>query len=287
MMRRFGKRRGFELALAHGSYDLAMAARSLGIPEANMHDYEFAITQHRIACRLASRVIFPDTVPAERLRRFGVGPEKLLPVSGAEGGVLPRRLRARPRRARAARRRHAARRGHRQAAARRLAVPPQVESAVSPGPLPPRSRRPGPRRRPAPYRRPAKPRGEPRPAVGDRRRADGRGAEPGRARRSRRFGRRDDEPRGGGAGNAGLHHLRRQARRRRRGADSFRTPAATHRPRAPSSSRSEAPAMVRRPSATPRCSSTSSWARSSRGPRLYLALGSVGYPRRQVYRDAG
>ena len=77
MMRRFGRRRGFDLAVAHGSYDLAMAAKSLGIPEANMHDYEFAVTQHRIACRLATRVIFPDSVPAERLRRFGVGPEKL------------------------------------------------------------------------------------------------------------------------------------------------------------------------------------------------------------------
>ncbi|MEK6326494.1 MAG: DUF354 domain-containing protein [Actinomycetota bacterium] len=82
MMRRFGKGRGFELALAHGSYDLAMAARSLGIPEVNMHDYEFAITQHRIACRLATRVIFPDTVPPERLRRFGVGPEKLRQYPG-------------------------------------------------------------------------------------------------------------------------------------------------------------------------------------------------------------
>ena len=82
MMRRFGKRRGFELALAHGSYDLAMAARSLGIPEANMHDYEFAVTQHRIACRLATRVIFPDAVPAARLRRFGVGPEKLFQYPG-------------------------------------------------------------------------------------------------------------------------------------------------------------------------------------------------------------
>ena len=81
-MRRFGKSRGFELAVAHGSYDLAMAARSLGIPEANMHDYEFAVTQHRIGCRLATRVIFPDSVPAERLRRFGVGPEKLFQYPG-------------------------------------------------------------------------------------------------------------------------------------------------------------------------------------------------------------
>jgi uncharacterized protein len=82
MMRRFGKRHGFDLALAHGSYDLAMAARSLGIPEVNMHDYEFAVMQHRIACRLATRVIFPDSVPPERLRRFGVGSEKLRQYPG-------------------------------------------------------------------------------------------------------------------------------------------------------------------------------------------------------------
>jgi predicted glycosyltransferase len=82
MMHRFGKGRDFGLAVAHGSNDLAMAARWLGIPEANMHDYEFAVTQHRIGCRLATRVIFPEAVPAERLRRFGVGPEKLFQYPG-------------------------------------------------------------------------------------------------------------------------------------------------------------------------------------------------------------
>jgi uncharacterized protein len=82
MMRRFGKGRAFDLALAHGSYDLAIAARSLGIPEVNMHDYEYAVTQHRIACRLATRVIFPDAVPPERLRRFGAGPGKLFQYPG-------------------------------------------------------------------------------------------------------------------------------------------------------------------------------------------------------------
>jgi uncharacterized protein len=81
-MRRFARGRGFDLALAHGSYDLVMSARSLGIPVANMHDYEFAVTQHRIGCRLATRVIFPDAVPPERLRRFGVGPEKLFQYPG-------------------------------------------------------------------------------------------------------------------------------------------------------------------------------------------------------------
>jgi uncharacterized protein len=81
-MRRFARGREFDLALAHGSYDLVMAARALGVPVANMHDYEFAVTQHRIGCRLATRVIFPDAVPPQRLRRFGVGPEKLFQYPG-------------------------------------------------------------------------------------------------------------------------------------------------------------------------------------------------------------
>jgi predicted glycosyltransferase len=81
-MIRFGRERGFDLALAHGSNDLAIASRALGVPEANMHDYEFAVTQHHIGCRLARRVMFPDAVPLERLRRFGVSAEKYFPYPG-------------------------------------------------------------------------------------------------------------------------------------------------------------------------------------------------------------
>ncbi|MBA2522450.1 MAG: DUF354 domain-containing protein [Solirubrobacterales bacterium] len=81
-MRKFGRDRAFDLALAHGSNDLALAARSLGIPEANMHDYEFAVAQHHVGCRLARRVIFPESVPRERLRRFGVTDEKLWQYPG-------------------------------------------------------------------------------------------------------------------------------------------------------------------------------------------------------------
>ena len=81
-MLRFGRGRGFDLALAHGSNDLAIAAKTLGVPEANMHDYEYAVTQHRIGCRLARRVMFPDSVPLERLRRFGVAEAKYFPYPG-------------------------------------------------------------------------------------------------------------------------------------------------------------------------------------------------------------
>ena len=81
-MLRYGRGRGFDLALAHGSNDLAIAAKTLGVPEANMHDYEYAVTQHRIGCRLARRVMFPDAVPLDRLRRFGVTEEKYFPYPG-------------------------------------------------------------------------------------------------------------------------------------------------------------------------------------------------------------
>src|SRR3954471_15754933 len=81
-MRKFGRKRSFDLALAHGSNDLALAARRLKIPAVNMFDYEFATLQHNVGCRPARRVIVPDTIPPERLRRYGVGPEKLVQYEG-------------------------------------------------------------------------------------------------------------------------------------------------------------------------------------------------------------
>lgn len=81
-IRRFGKRLSFDLAAAHGSNDLALAAASLRIPAVNMFDYEFAIAQHNVGCRLARRVMTPDAIPAERLLRFGVGPDKLAQYPG-------------------------------------------------------------------------------------------------------------------------------------------------------------------------------------------------------------
>src|SRR3954471_5265838 len=78
----FGRGKGFALALAHGSNDLPLAAKALGIPEVNAFDYEWATKQHQIGCRLARRVLTPDTIPADRLRRYGAGPEKLRQYPG-------------------------------------------------------------------------------------------------------------------------------------------------------------------------------------------------------------
>src|SRR5436190_23242387 len=45
-LRRWAAGRGFDVALAHGSHDLTLTARRLGIPSATTFDYEFAWLQH-------------------------------------------------------------------------------------------------------------------------------------------------------------------------------------------------------------------------------------------------
>jgi predicted glycosyltransferase len=81
-LRRWARPREIDLAWAHGSNDLAVAARRLRIPAVNMFDYEFATLQHNIGCRFARRVMTPDRIPPERLERYGVGPDKLRQYPG-------------------------------------------------------------------------------------------------------------------------------------------------------------------------------------------------------------
>ena len=71
-LRRWAKPRRFGLALAHGSHDLTLTARSLGIPSATTFDYEFAWLQHQLGCRAATRVVVPEAIPEARLARYGV-----------------------------------------------------------------------------------------------------------------------------------------------------------------------------------------------------------------------
>jgi uncharacterized protein len=81
-MLRFGRGRRFDAALAHGSTDLPVACRVLRIPNATMFDYEFAVIQHNVNCRLANRVLVPEAIPAERLARFGAKGDKLVQYPG-------------------------------------------------------------------------------------------------------------------------------------------------------------------------------------------------------------
>jgi uncharacterized protein len=78
----FARGRGFDAALAHGSVDLPPAARLLRIKNSTMFDYEWAVAQHHLNCRLANRVLVPDAIPAERLARYGVRPPKLVRYPG-------------------------------------------------------------------------------------------------------------------------------------------------------------------------------------------------------------
>jgi predicted glycosyltransferase len=81
-MRKFAKGKHFDLAACHGSNDLPIAARRLGIPACDMFDYEFATYQHNVGCRLSKRVMTPDSIPAERLKRYGVDAKKLSQYPG-------------------------------------------------------------------------------------------------------------------------------------------------------------------------------------------------------------
>ena len=129
-LRQWAKGRDFDVALAHGSHELTMTARRLGIPSATTFDYEWAWLQHQLGCRAATRVVVPDAIPPERLAKYTAVPPKLRQYPGLkeeyylsdfepDSSVLDR-LVDRP----GARARRAA------AAARRLALPPALEPAL-------------------------------------------------------------------------------------------------------------------------------------------------------------
>jgi uncharacterized protein len=81
-LRRWAKGRQFDIALAHGSHELTLTARRLGIPSSTTFDYEFAWLQHQLGCRAATRVVVPEAIPPERLERYGAKPPKLLQYPG-------------------------------------------------------------------------------------------------------------------------------------------------------------------------------------------------------------
>src|SRR5256886_5709761 len=81
-LRRWARGRDFDVALAHGSHELTMTARRLGIPSSTTFDYEFAWLQHQLGCRAATRVVVPDTIPPDRLARYRAAPPQLPPYPG-------------------------------------------------------------------------------------------------------------------------------------------------------------------------------------------------------------
>jgi predicted glycosyltransferase len=71
-----------QLALAHGSVDLAVVSSLFRIPSAQMQDYEFAGWQRQIAFRAAGKVLMPDSIPLDRLKRIGAKERKLVRYPG-------------------------------------------------------------------------------------------------------------------------------------------------------------------------------------------------------------
>ena len=75
-LRRFARGRGFDVALSHASHELPLAARSLEVRSAYAFDYEFALAQHGLGCRAATRVVVPEAIPQSRLDRLGARQRK-------------------------------------------------------------------------------------------------------------------------------------------------------------------------------------------------------------------
>jgi uncharacterized protein len=81
-LRRWARGRDFDVALAHGSHELTLTARRLGIPSSTTFDYEWAWLQHQLGCRAATKVVVPASIPVERLARYGARAPKLLQYPG-------------------------------------------------------------------------------------------------------------------------------------------------------------------------------------------------------------
>jgi uncharacterized protein len=79
---RWARPKRFELAIAHGSVDIAVVSALLRIPLVEMQDYEYAGLQRQLAFRVARRVLAPDVIPIAAMRRAGATPRKLFRYPG-------------------------------------------------------------------------------------------------------------------------------------------------------------------------------------------------------------
>jgi predicted glycosyltransferase len=71
-----------DLALAHGSVDIAIVSRTRRIPLVQMNDYEHAALQRRISFRAARLVLAPDAIPVEAMEKAGASEDRLFRYPG-------------------------------------------------------------------------------------------------------------------------------------------------------------------------------------------------------------
>lgn len=75
-----------QVALSHNSYAQLLAARSLWIPSVTAMDYEHQ-PANNVAFRAADRILLPEAVPAEIVRRQGAKDRKVVRYSGLKEEV--------------------------------------------------------------------------------------------------------------------------------------------------------------------------------------------------------
>src|SRR5215813_12237439 len=85
-LRKWGRDRGFDLAVSHNSYAHIAAAAALGIKSVTLMDYEHQPANH-LAFRLASKVIVPRAFPAKELRTDGASMRKVHRYQGIKEDV--------------------------------------------------------------------------------------------------------------------------------------------------------------------------------------------------------
>lgn len=84
---RFARRVRPRQAVSHGSPDLSVAARLLGLHNTVLHDYEGATTMHRVNFRFAAKVMVPAVIPFEDLARLGLDRRRYRPYDGIKEQV--------------------------------------------------------------------------------------------------------------------------------------------------------------------------------------------------------
>jgi uncharacterized protein len=80
-LRRWARRRSFDLALSHNSYAQIVAARTLGIAAVTAMDFEHQQANH-IAFRAATRILLPEALPLDAVRRQGARAAKVVRYRG-------------------------------------------------------------------------------------------------------------------------------------------------------------------------------------------------------------
>jgi predicted glycosyltransferase len=73
---RWGRRQRPDLALSHNSYAQIVAARSVGVPVLTAMDYEHQPANH-VAFRLADRILLPEALAGDEVRRQGAKAAKV------------------------------------------------------------------------------------------------------------------------------------------------------------------------------------------------------------------